>query len=53
MTDSEKEQRIDAFLSGWGGLKESREYAKFYLEQCNWDVRSAQDLYWRENILIY
>lgn len=53
LSDQEKEQRIDAFLAGWGGLKETRDMARYYLEESYWDVSLAQNRYWRENILIY
>lgn len=53
MTDTERESAIDAFLAGWGGLKQTRELARYYLEESNWNVKAAQDAYWRENILIY
>ena len=52
LTDAQKEKRIDAFLAGWGGLKESRSYARSYLEASLWDVKLAQDKYWREVILM-
>jgi hypothetical protein len=52
-TDSEKEQLIDAFLAGWGGLKETREIARLYLEGAYWDVSMAQQRYWHEVILTH
>lgn len=52
LTDAQKEKRIDEFLAGWGGLKESRSYARSYLEASLWDVKLSQDKYWREVILM-
>lgn len=51
LTDEEK--LIDEFLAGWGGLRENRKMARYYLEHAGWNVSLAQDRYWRENILIY
>jgi hypothetical protein len=52
LTDTQKEKRIDDFLAGWGGLKESRSCAIHYLEVSFWDVSLAQNRYWREVILM-
>jgi hypothetical protein len=49
----EQVKKIDAFLTGWGGAIKSREVARYYLEETGWDVQKAQDLYWRENILVH
>lgn len=48
LTAAQKEKLIDDFLAGWSGLKESRQYARGYLETSFWDVKLAQDKYWRE-----
>lgn len=53
MSEQEKEQLIDAFLAGWGGLKQTRQMARFYLEQSNWNVEQAQFAYWSQNVAIY
>lgn len=53
LSSEEKERRIDEFLSGWGGLKETRKTAEFYLRWNSWDVSLAQARYWHEVILRY
>lgn len=53
LSEAEKEGRIDAFLAGWGGLKETREIARLYLEGAYWDVSMAQQRYWHEVILTH
>lgn len=53
LSSEEKERRIDEFLSGWGGLKETRKTAEFYLRWNSWDVSLAQARYWHEVILPY
>lgn len=51
-SQEEIEKRIDEFLAGWGGLKESRDYARACLEDAYWDVALAKKKYWHEVILM-